>query len=127
MNHKGNGRSGVGDRFNAIAILMAVIGTATEGAGVVVKDAIVTAWNWTTEPIFKYASCAVLVVAGVTLLALLGYHLLKVLKRVCSADLPQDEVQLVKAIIRVCRMALEGEGGDGWWTEYDMAWCKSAA
>lgn len=44
VNHKGNRRSGAGDRFNAIAILTAVdVGTVTEGAVVVVKYAIVTA------------------------------------------------------------------------------------
>ena len=50
MNHNGNRKAG--DRFNAIAILTAVaVGTVTEGAGVVVKDAIVTAWNWTIAQI----------------------------------------------------------------------------
>ena len=42
-------------------------GTETERAVVLVKDSIVTAWNWTKEQIrgiLKYASWAVLVVAG---------------------------------------------------------------
>jgi hypothetical protein len=44
VNHTGNRRSGGGDRLNAKAILTAVaVGTATEGAVVVGKDAIVTA------------------------------------------------------------------------------------
>lgn len=96
MKHKDNRSSGAGDRFNAIAILTAVAaGTVTEGAVVVVKDAIITAWNWTTAQIrgiLKYASWPVSVVAGVTLVALLGYHLLRTLKlkRVYSAVLPQN-------------------------------------
>ena len=70
VNRKGNRRSGAGDRFSAIAILTAVaVGTVTGGAVVVMKYAIVKAWNWTTvqiRGILKDASWAVLVVAGVT-------------------------------------------------------------
>ena len=70
-----------GDGFRAIAILTAVaIGTVTEGAVIVAQEAILTAWNWTTAQmsgIVKYASGAVLVIAGVTLVILLGYRVLR--------------------------------------------------
>ena len=81
VNHEDNRRSG--DRFQAIAILTAVaVGTVTEGAVLVAQDAILTAWNWTTAQmrgIVRYASGAVLVIAGVTLVTFLGYHVLRAL------------------------------------------------
>ena len=60
----------------------------------------------------------------VTLLALLGYHLLKalMLKRVYSADLPQYEVKLIKTTARVYRVAKKGEWGDWGRSEDDVAW-----
>lgn len=51
-----------------------------------------------------------LVVAGVTLVALLGY-LLRVLMLKCiySVELPQDEVKLIKATACVYRVDMEEE------------------
>ena len=62
-----------------------------------------------------------LVVAGVNLAALLGYHLLRalMLKRMYSAELPQDEVKLIKANARVYRVATEEDGER---SENDIAW-----
>jgi hypothetical protein len=50
--------------------------------------------------ILKYASWAVLVVAGVTFVALLRALMLKCMY---NDDLPQDEVKLIKATARVWR------------------------
>lgn len=59
----------------------------------------------------KYAAWAVLAVTGVALMALLGFHIVKalLLKRIYSADLPQEEVKLIQATARVFRVALGGE------------------
>ena len=51
------------------------VGTVTEGTVLVAKDAILTAWNWTTAQmrgIVRLQSWAMLEVAMVTLVALLG-------------------------------------------------------
>lgn len=54
----------------------------------------------------------ILVVAGVTKVTLLGYYLLRalMLKWIYSAELPQDEVKLIKATARVY-----GYGGRNRW------------
>ena len=78
------------------------------------KDIIVTAWNWTTAQMRDFEVCVMGSVSSSRgyLSSIVGISPFEGIdvKRIYSAELPQDEVKLIKATARLYRVAMEEEG-----------------
>jgi hypothetical protein len=87
------------------------------------KDVIVTAWNSTTAQMRDFEVCVMGSVSSSRgyLSSIVGISSSEGIdvKRIYSAELPQDEVKLIKATTRVYRVAIQEEG-DG--REVKLTW-----